>query len=264
MTTSNKKTLSVVNSLAKIFDPNALQNQCPFTEEETLQDAHSSDNNISCLEQMSGSDMKFASLDQKIDKILTVQDRVFQKLDCVSQEIFCMEKEIEKLKWERRSSGPSFTTSKNPGNFDVKMLCMEINKKLEDMTKNSEQQAEKLDGLEQVVLGVQQLVGSLVEKLKLSKLSRLMYRDEIPRNLLRVGGYLRKDKSSNLFRMQTFSDKRETSFRKRNEKFYRVRISVSFEKRRLFGGQKGDSPTVLSAEQPAGSNLKFCASQIMI
>ncbi|XP_015261800.1 PREDICTED: myosin light chain kinase 3-like [Gekko japonicus] len=218
MTTSSKKTLSVVNSLAKIFDPNALQNQHPFTEEETLQAAHSTDNNIGCLEHMSGSDMKFVSLDQKIDKILTVQDCVLQKLDCVSQEISCMDKEIEKLKGERRGSGPSFTTSKNPSSFDVKMLCAEINNKLEGMTKNAEQQAEKLDGLEQVVLGVQQLLGSLVEKLKMSKLSRLMHRDEIPRNLLRVGGYLRKDKSSNLFRMQAFSDKRDTSFRKRNDK----------------------------------------------
>lgn len=205
MTTSSKKPLSVVNSLAKIFDPNALQNQRPAAEEETLQ---VTDNNVSCPEHVSGSDMKLVSLGQKIDKILTVQDCVLRKLDCVSQEIFCMEKEIEKLKGERRVCGPAFLTSENPSSFDMKMLCLEINNKLEDMTKNSEQQAEKLDGLEQVVLGVQQLVGCLIERLKTSKFSSVMHRNEIPHKLLKVGSYLRKDKSSNLFRMQTFSDKK--------------------------------------------------------
>ncbi|XP_060100246.1 myosin light chain kinase family member 4 [Heteronotia binoei] len=207
MTTSTKKSLSVVNSLAKIFDPNALQSQNSFTEEEA---AHSSDNNVSSPE--------YVSLGQKIDKILTVQDRVLQKLDCFSQEIFCVEKEIEELKGKRRGSGPSFITSENPSSFDMKMLCMEINNKLEDMTKNAEQQATKLDGLEQVVLGIQQLICSLVEKLKTSKLSSLIHRNEVPSKLLRVGGYLRKDKSSNLFRMQTFSDKKDTFSSKRNEK----------------------------------------------
>lgn len=216
MTTSGRKTLSVVNNLAKIFDPNALQNQRPLTEDDDLQDAHSSDNNISCPEHVSVSETKFVSLDQKIDKILTVQDHVLHKLDCVSQGISCMEKEIEKLKG--RSSGPSLATSENPSSFNVKMLCAEINNKLEDMTKNAEQQGEKLDGLEQVVLGIQELVGCLVGKLKASKLSSLMHRDELPRKLLRVGGYLRKDKSSNLFRMQMFSDKKDAVFSKRSEK----------------------------------------------
>ncbi|XP_054841158.1 myosin light chain kinase family member 4 isoform X2 [Eublepharis macularius] len=217
MTTSSKKPSSVVNSLAKIFDPNSLQNQ-RLSAEENLPAPHSSDKNLSFPENVSGLDMKFASLGQKIDKILNVQDGVLQKLECVSQEIFCMEKEIEKLKGKRRGSGPSIITSESPSNFDVKMLCVEINNKLADMSKNTEQQAKKLDGLEQVVLGVQQVVGCLVEKLKTSKINGLLRRDEIPRKLLRVGGYLRKDKSSNLFRMQTFSDKKDALFSKRKEK----------------------------------------------
>nr|XP_056710957.1 myosin light chain kinase family member 4 [Euleptes europaea] len=217
MSTSSKKTLSVVNSLAKIFDPNALRNQRPSIEE-TLQATHCADNNVSCPENVSVLDLKFASLGQKIDTILTVQDCVLQKLDCVSQEIFCMEKEVETLKGKGRGSGPSVITSENLSSFDVKMLCIEINNKLADMSKNAEQQAKKLDGLEQVVLGVQQLVGCLVEKLRTSKINNLIHRNELPHKLLRVGGYLRKDKSSNLFRMQTFSDKKDVLFSKRNEK----------------------------------------------
>lgn len=223
MTTSGKKT-SVVNSLAKIFDPNALQNQHPPSEEEPLPAPPLSRENVSSPENLNVLDIKAASLDQKINTLLTVQDNVLQKLDCVNQEIFCMGKNIELLKGEERNVGAGLPTSTSE-KLDINILCIEINKKLSDMNKSAEQQANRLDGLEQVVLGVQQLVGSLVEKLKTCTITDLMCRREAPRKLLRVGGYLRKDKSGNLFRMQTFSDRREALISKLHEKVSPVLLS---------------------------------------
>nr|XP_060630718.1 myosin light chain kinase family member 4 isoform X1 [Anolis sagrei ordinatus] len=214
MTTSNKKT-SVVNSLAKIFDPNALQSQRLPNEEEPSPGCPLIREDVNSPEIMSGLDAKVASLDQKINILLTVQDNVLQKLDCVSQEISSMGNNIDLLKGKDKNSGVSTAT---PEKLDVNVLCIEINEKLSDMTKNAEQQAKRLDGLEHVVMGVHQLLGSLVEKLKTSSIVDLMRRNESPRKLLRVGGYLRKDKSGNLFRMQTFSDKKESLFCKWNEK----------------------------------------------
>uniref|UniRef100_A0A803SZJ5 Myosin light chain kinase family member 4 n=1 Tax=Anolis carolinensis TaxID=28377 RepID=A0A803SZJ5_ANOCA len=217
MTTSSKKTSSssVVNSLAKIFDPNALQNQRLPNEEEPSPACPSIREDANCPENMSGLDAKVASLDQKMNILLTVQDNVLQKLDCVSQEISSMGNNIDLLKGKEKISGVSIATSEK---LDVNVLCIEMNEKLSDMTKNAEQQAKRLDGLEHVVTGVHQLLGSLVEKLKTSPIVDLMRRNESPRKLLRVGGYLRKDKSGNLFRMQTFSDKKESLFCKWNEK----------------------------------------------
>ncbi|XP_078249533.1 myosin light chain kinase family member 4 isoform X1 [Pogona vitticeps] len=216
MTTSSKKT-SVVNSLAKIFDPNALQNQRPPSEEEPLPAPPLSRENVSSPENLNVLDRKVASLDQKINTLLTVQDNVLQKLDCVKQEIFCMGKNIELFKGQERNVGAGLSTPTSE-KLDINVLCIEIIKKLSDMNKSAEQQAKRLDGLEQVVLGVQQLVGSLVEKLKISTITDLMRRNEAPRKLLRVGGYLRKDKSGNIFRMQTFSDRREAVISKLHEK----------------------------------------------
>ncbi|KAH0617965.1 hypothetical protein JD844_016783 [Phrynosoma platyrhinos] len=219
MTTSSKKTSSssVVNSLAKIFDPNALQNQHHTYEEEPSPACPLPREDTSCPENMSGLDVKISSLDQKINTLLTVQDNVLQKLDCVSQDICSMGESIELLKEKGKNSGVGVSTVTSE-KLDVSILCIEINKKLSDMSKNAEQQSKRLDGLEQVVLGIQQLVGSLVEKLKTSTITDLMRRNESPRKLLRVGGYLRKDKSGNLFRTQTFSDKKEYLFSKSNEK----------------------------------------------
>ncbi|XP_028593692.2 myosin light chain kinase family member 4 isoform X1 [Podarcis muralis] len=216
MTASNKK--SVVNSLAKIFDPNALQNQRPSSEEEDSPAPQISSKDVSPPEQMSGLDI--ASLDQKISRLLTGQDNVLQKLDYFSQEICCMEKNMALLKEKGRDSGlrPSAITPEKPNGSDVTTLCLEIDKKLADMNRSAEQQAKRLDGIEQLVLGVQQLLGCLVEKLKTSTITDLIRRNEVPHKLLRVGGYLRKDRSGNLFRMQTFSDKKDALFSKLNVK----------------------------------------------
>ncbi|XP_061446644.1 myosin light chain kinase family member 4 isoform X2 [Rhineura floridana] len=216
MTTSSKQ--SVVNSLAKIFDPNALQNQ--RLEEEPSFALHISNKNVSFAENTSVLDMKVASLDQKISRLLTVQDNVLQKLDCVSQEIYSMEKCMDLFKGKGKESvaGPSTITFEKPNSSDLTTWCIEIDKKLCDMNKSAEQQAKRLDGLEQVVLGVQQLLGCLVEKVKTSTISDLIHRNEAPNKLLKVGGYLRKDRTGNLFRMQTFSDKKDALSSKWNEK----------------------------------------------
>ncbi|XP_042321966.1 LOW QUALITY PROTEIN: myosin light chain kinase family member 4 [Sceloporus undulatus] len=241
MTTSSKKTSSssVVNSLAKIFDPNALKNQHPAYEEEPSPIYPFPREDTSCPENMNGLDVKVVSLDQKINTLLTMQNNVLQKLDCVSQEIYSMGENIELLKGKGKNSGVGVSTVTSEKS-DVSILCIEINKKLSDMSKNAEQQSKRLDGLEHIVLGIQQLVGSLVEKLKTSTITDLMRRNETSRKFLRVGGYLRKDRSGNLFRMQTFSDKKELLFSKWNEK----------EK---YLTAKGTKPTIKKKKPPDSS-----------
>ncbi|XP_044280497.1 myosin light chain kinase family member 4 [Varanus komodoensis] len=226
MLTSSKMAASpsLVNSLAKLFDPNALQSHGPSCEEEPSPAPSFSGENDNSSESISVLNTKVASLDQKITTLLTVQDNVLQKLDCVSQELCCVEKYIELLKGGERNSSVELSTvaSEKSHHSDMEMLCTDINRKLSDMNTSSDQQAKRLDGLEQIVLGMHQLVGSLVEKLTTSTISDLMHGNEAPLKLLKVGSYLRKDKEGNLFRMQKFSDENDAQISKwgKKEKSY--------------------------------------------
>ncbi|KAM6458353.1 LOW QUALITY PROTEIN: myosin light chain kinase family member 4 [Liasis olivaceus] len=218
-TSSKKKSSSsVVNSLANTFDPNAFR--ISMSHEEGLSPTLSLSSTSFCTpENRRVLDLKVASLDQKIYALL-MQDNVLQKLDCVSQEICSMEGNIELLKANGRSCGkrPPAVTSEKLMSSDTKLLCTDINKKLSEMTKNAEQHKQSLEGVEQVILEVQQLVGSLGKEIKTSTLTDLMCRKEAPYKLLRVGGNLKKDKAESHFRMQMFSGKKETLFSKWNEK----------------------------------------------
>ncbi|KAI1243110.1 Myosin light chain kinase family member 4, partial [Lamprotornis superbus] len=97
MTTSSRQSssTSMVNNLAKIFDPNALQNQGPDNGMEPPQTLRVERNDVSTSESFNIMDVKFASLEEKIDKLLTLQENVLKKLNSVSQEICCIEKDME-------------------------------------------------------------------------------------------------------------------------------------------------------------------------
>ncbi|RMC16072.1 hypothetical protein DUI87_08281 [Hirundo rustica rustica] len=100
MTTSSRQSssTSMVNNLAKIFDPNTLQNQGPDNGMEPPQILRVERNDVSTSESFNITDVKFASLEEKIDKLLTLQDNVLKKLNSVSQEICCIEKDMEMVK----------------------------------------------------------------------------------------------------------------------------------------------------------------------
>ncbi|XP_040441695.1 myosin light chain kinase family member 4 [Falco naumanni] len=104
----------MVNNLAKIFDPNALQNQGPDNGMEPPQILHVASSDVSTSESFNIMDMKFASLEQKIDKLLTLQDNVLKKLNSVSQEICCIEKDTEIVIKEKSHLNETGTKEKKP------------------------------------------------------------------------------------------------------------------------------------------------------
>ncbi|XP_039175638.1 myosin light chain kinase family member 4 isoform X1 [Crotalus tigris] len=108
--------------------------------------------------------------------------------------------------------------SKTLMSSDRKLVCADIKKKFSEMPKNAEQHKQRLEGVEQVILEVQQHVGSLEGELKTSTVTDPICRKEAPCKLLRVGGNLKKDRLESCFRMQMFSEKKETLFSKWSEK----------------------------------------------
>ncbi|XP_009577244.1 PREDICTED: myosin light chain kinase 2, skeletal/cardiac muscle-like, partial [Fulmarus glacialis] len=207
MTTSSRQSssTSMVNNLAKIFDPNALLNQGPDNGMEPPHILHVASSDVSTSASFNIMDMKFAFLEQKIDKLLTLQDDVLKKLNSVSQEICCIEKDIEIVKAETSESGSRMERNKNLRSNEMKRLCLKMEKSLSDINRNAGWQVKRLDGLEQSVSGLQKLVGPLVEKVKTLVIHNSSVKHHVKKHKLRKAGDYTKE-AGHLFRMHIFSD----------------------------------------------------------
>ncbi|KAM9227915.1 myosin light chain kinase family member 4 [Leptosomus discolor] len=220
MTTSSRQSssTSMVSNLAKIFDPNALQNQGSDNRMEVPQVLHVASSDVSTPASFNIMDMKFASLEQKIDKLLTLQDNVLKKLNSVSQEIDCIEKDIEIVKAETSEPGSRMETNKNLRSNEMKRLCLKMEKSLSDINRNAERQVKRLDRLEHSVSGLQKLVGPLVEKVKTLVIHNSSVKHHVQkRKLCKAGDYTKG--AGHLFRMQIFSETAaDALLRKKSEK----------------------------------------------
>ncbi|KAM9302528.1 myosin light chain kinase family member 4 [Morus bassanus] len=207
MTASSRQSssMSMVNNLAKIFDPNALQNQGPDNGMESPQILHVASSDVSTSESFNIMDMKFASLEQKIDKLLTLQDNVLKKLNSISQEICCIEKDIKIVKVETSDPESRIERNKNLRSNEMKRLCLKMEKSLSDINRNAERQVKRLDGLEQSVSGLQKLVGPLVEKVKTLVIHNSSAKHHVQKcKLCKAGDY--KKEAGHLFRMHIFPE----------------------------------------------------------
>ncbi|KAK2524315.1 Mylk4, partial [Columba livia] len=220
MTTSSRQSssTSMVNNLAKIFDPNALQNQGPDNGMEPPKTLHVARSDVSTSENSKIMDMKFASLEQKIDKLLTLQDNVLKKLNSVSQEICCIEKDIEIVKAETSEPGSRLERNKNMRSNEMKRLCLKMEKSLFDINRNAQQQVKRLDGLEQNVSGLQKLVRPLVERVKTLVIHNSVVKHHVKKRKLCKAADNTKEVGPR-FRMQIFSERTaEDLLKKKSEK----------------------------------------------
>lgn len=208
----------MVNNLAKIFDPNALQNQGPDNGMEPPKTLHVARSDVSTSENSKIMDTKFASLEQKIDKLLTLQDNVLKKLNSVSQEICCIEKDIEIVKAETSEPGSRLERNKNMRSNEMKRLCLKMEKSLFDINRNAQQQVKRLDGLEQNVSGLQKLVRPLVERVKTLVIHNSVVKHHVKKRKLCKAADNTKEVGPR-FRMQIFSERTaEDLLKKRSEK----------------------------------------------
>ncbi|KAM6298980.1 myosin light chain kinase family member 4 [Aegotheles albertisi] len=206
MTTSSRQgsSRSMVNNSAKIVNPNALQNQGPDNGMEPLQILHVASSGLSTSESFNVMDMKFASLEQKIDKLLTLQDNVLKKLNSVSQ-VCSIEKDIETVKVETSEPGSRMGRNKNLRSNEMKRLCLKMEKSLSDINRNAKRQVKRLDGLEQSVSGLQKLVGPLVEKVKTLVIHDSSVKHHVKkRKVYKAGDYVKG--AGHRLRMHVFSE----------------------------------------------------------
>ncbi|KAM8811003.1 myosin light chain kinase family member 4 [Eudromia elegans] len=228
MTSSRQSSsTSTVNSLAKKLDRNALQSHGPDNEVECPQILHVESNNLSTSESFNIMDMKFASLEQKLDQMLTLQDNVLKKLNSVSQKICCVEQDIEIVKAEASESGSKMERPKNLRSDEMKRLCLKMKKFLSAMNRNAERQVKRLDRLEENVTGLQKLVGPVVEKVKTLVIHHLRVKHHAQkRKLYKAGDYTKG--AEHLFRMRILPDPADDALlQEESEKVFKEKSHLS-------------------------------------
>lgn len=158
---------SLVNSLAKRYDPNALQNQGPANAQRSPQIPVTTKSPTS----KNVMDTKLDFLHNKIDTLLVENNNVSEKVEDISRDIVDIAKELQELKTE------SAKTDNTSSNTEVKDIFLDMKGHFVDMitylsliNKYSEQQAKRLEGVECILLGMQSVVHFVMKHIKISAL----------------------------------------------------------------------------------------------
>ncbi|MGH0116146.1 UNVERIFIED_CONTAM: hypothetical protein FKN15_074787 [Acipenser sinensis] len=179
MSTQVKQNSTLVHSMAKVYDTKPMKNQGPNTTTGTTHRLAvvSSKNSVDSSNLM---DIKIDSLSRKVDKLITIQEKVLHKLDSMSEDIIEIENDVEILKVDKEetiqaSSKPQeVETSK-----EIKEICVEMTNMLATVNRRTEQEARRLDGMEKIVLGIQQVISFIGETVKNSRILELILKGQV-------------------------------------------------------------------------------------
>lgn len=168
---------SLVNSLAKVYDPNPLHGQKPggrklsLNGSEKYQAASSSSSSSSSC---SPHDVALRSVESRMDflssqmeRLLNMQQTVLIKLDGLSQDVRGMGLDLASIREE------SHEKSRGSG---VEAVCRELHGAMERASEHMESQGRRLEGVEKLVEGTQQVISFIGEVVKSSRLVELLFK----------------------------------------------------------------------------------------
>ncbi|XP_069548178.1 myosin light chain kinase 2, skeletal/cardiac muscle isoform X1 [Brachyistius frenatus] len=121
---------------------------------------------------------RIESLSSKMDKLITIQEKVLNRLDGMSQDIDGIEKDMENLKVDKEEIHlpPRVMNQTQVMGREVREICQEMSTIMSTVNQRSEQQAQKLDGMEKLVLSMQQVLSFIGETVKSSRVMELMFK----------------------------------------------------------------------------------------
>ncbi|XP_010744866.3 myosin light chain kinase 2, skeletal/cardiac muscle isoform X2 [Larimichthys crocea] len=119
------------------------------------------------------------SVSGKMDKLINIQEKVLNRLDGMSHDIDGIEKDMENLKVDKEEIHfpPKMMNQTKVMGLEVREICQEMSTIMSAVNQRSEQQAQKLEGMEKLVLSMQQVISFIGEKVKSSKVMELMFKD---------------------------------------------------------------------------------------
>ncbi|KAF7706696.1 myosin light chain kinase 3 isoform X1 [Silurus meridionalis] len=121
---------------------------------------------------------RIESLSSKMDTLISIQEKVLSRLDSMSEELVGIERDMEILKVDKEEVPPTSRT-KEPAQGvggEMKEMCQEMNSIMSAVNKRTEQQTQKLEGMERLVMSIQQVVSLIGETVKTSKITELMFK----------------------------------------------------------------------------------------
>ncbi|XP_042354375.1 myosin light chain kinase 2, skeletal/cardiac muscle isoform X2 [Plectropomus leopardus] len=121
---------------------------------------------------------RIESLSNKMDKLINIQEKVLNRLDGMSQDIDDIEQDMENLKVDKEEIHfpPKMVNQTQVMGREVRQICKEMSTIMLVVNQRSEQQAQKLEGMEKLVLSMQQVISFIGETVKSSRVMELMFK----------------------------------------------------------------------------------------
>ncbi|KAJ8395517.1 hypothetical protein AAFF_G00032510 [Aldrovandia affinis] len=161
--------MSLVNSLAKIYDHKPLHKKPVPAMAATAvgkpgrRPAEAPD--TPPAEGFSFIETRIETLSDKMDKLINIQETVLSRLDGMSQD-------MESLRGDKEEGQPDTGVG---GTAEVTGICQEMSTIMSAVDQRSQQQAQKLEGMERLVLGIQQVISFIGEAVKSSRLMEMVF-----------------------------------------------------------------------------------------
>ncbi|XP_066578757.1 myosin light chain kinase 2, skeletal/cardiac muscle isoform X2 [Amia ocellicauda] len=172
MSAQAKQGMTLVNSLAKVYDHKPMHKQGPAISNSTprklqVEAKKPSTDSFNLL------DIKIDSLNNKMDRLIHIQEKVLHKLDGMSQDIDGIEKEVETLKVDKEVI-EVVKPQEVEVSIEMKEICNEMTCILSAVNQRAEQHSKRLDGMEKIVISIQQAISFIGETVKHSRLMELI------------------------------------------------------------------------------------------
>lgn len=173
---------SLVNSLAKVYDPNPLHGQKSGGRKLSLNgldksQASSSHHDAALMRSM---EIRMDSLTSQMERLLSMQQSVLTRLDGLSRDMQVMGRDLSAMRdgglgAGRRDSGVTAVEA-----------CRELRGAVDKANERVDGHGRRLDGVEKLVEGTQQVISFIGEVVKSSRLVELLFRHPGSKRKVRV------------------------------------------------------------------------------
>lgn len=161
---------------------------------------------------------RIESLSCKMDKLINIQQKVLSRLDGMSQDIDDIENDMETLKVDHEEIHLPARVEPQTQVIrgEVREICQEMSTIMTAVNQRSEQQAQKLEGVEKLVLSMQQVISFIGETVKSSRVMELMFKGRAGRK----GSKVKDNKGKQAIKRRSSTD----TINKINKKLEKVSI----------------------------------------
>ncbi|XP_034737314.1 myosin light chain kinase 2, skeletal/cardiac muscle isoform X1 [Etheostoma cragini] len=163
---------SLVNSLAKVYDPNPLHAQKPGGRKLSLNGSDKSQASSSSPSSphdavLRSVESRMDSLSSQMECLLNMQHTVLTRLDGLSQDVRGMGQDLASMHEDGR---------RGRHGSGVEAACRELLRAAERASERMESQGRRLEGVERLMEGTQQVISFIGEVVKSSRLVKLLFK----------------------------------------------------------------------------------------